>query len=474
MNNKNKNPNILIIMSDDQGPWAMGCAGTTELHTPRLDQLATQGIRFENFFCASPVCSPARASFLTGRIPSQHGIHDWIKSGNIDVEDNVTWSGADRPIDYLHGQTAFTDILAQNGYICGLSGKWHLGDSARPQNNHTFWSTHSLGGDSYTDYFIFDNSRKMKHEKQYVTDLFTDRAINFLDQYGQSDNPFCLSVHYTAPHAPWRQEEQPEKIWNLYNDVAFDSLPVLPPHPWNGWDPSPEKRQQTIQGYFTTITAMDTAIGRILDKLESLGISEDTLIFFTSDNGYNMGHHGIIGKGNGTYPLNMYEESVKVPFIACCPGRIPSSIVNRDILSHYDFMPTILDYLDIELPSNLNLPGSSFSPVFEGKGNDGHQSVAICDEYGPTRMLREKEWKYIHRYPEGPHELYHLVQDPAEEDNLVDAVEHGQTLKRLRKDLEVWFNRYIQMDLDGRNQPVTGRGQIDAIGFDQDKTVAFV
>ena len=139
----------------------MGCAGTPELLTPRLDQLATQGIRFDNFFCASPVCSPARASFLTGRIPSQHGIHDWIKSGNIDVEDNITWCGADRPIEYLHGATAFTDILAQNGYTCALSGKWHLGASAIPQKSHTFWSTHSLGGDSYTNYFIFDNSPQM-------------------------------------------------------------------------------------------------------------------------------------------------------------------------------------------------------------------------------------------------------------------------------------------------------------------------
>ena len=474
MNNRNNSPNILIIMSDDQGPWAMGCAGTPELLTPRLDQLATQGIRFDNFFCASPVCSPARASFLTGRIPSQHGIHDWIKSGNIDVEDNITWCGADRPIEYLHGATAFTDILAQNGYTCALSGKWHLGASAIPQKSHTFWSTHSLGGDSYTNYFIFDNSPQMRHQNQYVTDLFTDRAIHFLDQYGQEDNPFCLSVHYTAPHAPWRQEEQPPEIWNLYNDVTFDSLPILPPHPWGGWNPSPENRRQTIQGYFTTITAMDTAIGRILDKLESLGISEDTLVIFTSDNGYNMGHHGITGKGNGASPLNMYEESVKVPFIACCPSRIPSSVVNRDLLSHYDFMPTILDYLNMELPTDLSLPGSSFATVLRGQGNGGHQSVAVCDEYGPTRMLREHDWKYVHRYPEGPHELYCLVEDPEEQHNLVDVAEYSQILKRMRKDLEAWFDRYVQVDLDGKNQPVTGKGQIDAIDPSQVESVAFV
>lgn len=121
-----KPQNVLIFMSDDQGPWAMNCAGTPELATPTLDKLASEGTRFENFFCASPVCSPARATFLTGGIPSQHGVLDWIKAGNIDVEDGVTWCGRDRPIEYLAGMTGFTDILAANGYVCGLSGKWHL------------------------------------------------------------------------------------------------------------------------------------------------------------------------------------------------------------------------------------------------------------------------------------------------------------------------------------------------------------
>ena len=94
-------PNVLIIMTDDQGPWAMGCAGTPELDTPTLDRIAAEGMRFSNFFCASPVCSPARATFLTGRMPSAHGVHDWLKSGNIDVEDGVTWCGRDRPREYL-------------------------------------------------------------------------------------------------------------------------------------------------------------------------------------------------------------------------------------------------------------------------------------------------------------------------------------------------------------------------------------
>ncbi|NKB70826.1 MAG: sulfatase-like hydrolase/transferase [Candidatus Latescibacteria bacterium] len=465
-------PNILIIMSDDQGPWAMNCAGTPQLDTPALNRLAAEGTRFENCFCASPVCSPARASFLTGRIPSSHGVHDWIKSGNIDVAEGVTWSGADRPIEYLDGLTAFTDILANQGYRCGLSGKWHLGASHLPQKSHSYWCAHSLGGDSYTDYFIFDNEPKISRQSQYVTDLFTDRAVDFLQAHGNDEQPFCLSVHYTAPHAPWRQNEQPADLWQHYGGRDFP-LPVQPPHPWGGWDPSPEQRRETIQGYFTTITAMDTSIARLLDTLDALDIADNTLVFFTSDNGYSMGHHGIHGKGNGTYPMNMYEEAVKVPFIARCPGRIPGDVLNTDLVSHYDFMPTLLDYLSLDNPIAEDLPGQSFAPILRGESG-GHGAVVVCDEYGPARMIRDQQWKYVHRYPDGPHELYNLENDPGENRNLVDDPAHVATLKHWRGELESWFRRYADPTRDGAGQPVTGRGQIDTVDTRRPERSSFV
>lgn len=466
-------PNILIIMSDDQGPWAMGCAGTPELQTPTLDCLAQEGTRFDSFFCASPVCSPARASFLTGRMPSQHGVQDWIKSGNIDVDDGVTWCGKDRPIEYLQGMPAFTDVLAANGYVCGLSGKWHLGASGTPQKSHQYWCAHSLGGDSYTDYFAFDNSPELVHQDQYVTDLFTDRALGFLDQHGTGQAPFCLSVHYTAPHAPWRENEQPPDIWAQYADTDFASLPILPPHPWEGWDPTPEQRHETIQGYFTTITAMDAAISRILARLEALGIADQTLVIFTSDNGYNMGHHGVHGKGNGTFPLNMFEESVKVPFIARCPGVIPAGVTNTDMLSQYDFMPTILEYAGLDNPHGQSLPGKSFARSLRGEPDGGHEAVVICEEYGPTRMIREREWKYVHRYPYGPHELYCLAEDPGETANLVDDPTCSEVASRLRAQLGEWFLQYSDPAMDGARAAVRGRGQVDLVGPSGEGRTAF-
>ena len=452
----------------------MGCAGNSELRTPNLDRLATEGIRFHNFFCASPVCSPARASFLTGRIPSQHGVHDWIKSGNIDVGDGVTWCGKDRPIEYLRGLTGFTEILAQNGYQCALSGKWHLGDSGTPQKGHSLWHAHSLGGDHYRKYFVFENSSELVPKTQYVTDYFTDRALDFLDTQGTSDQPFCLSVHYTAPHAPWSRDNHPEDVFDSYEDCPFESIPVEDPHPWRGWNPNEKQHHDTLQGYFAAVTAMDTAIGRLLDKLDALGIRENTLVFFTSDNGMNMGHHGICGKGNGTFPMNMYDTSVKVPFIASCPGSLPENVVNEGLYSHYDFMPTILDYLGFEIPGASSLPGRSFAPVLQGDSDPGNESIVVCDEYGPVRMIRNQKWKYVHRYPYGPHELYCLAEDPDEKINLIDDATYQDKLVALRGQLAEWFLPHVDPARDGAKLAVTGKGQIDMAGIHSEGRTAFV
>ncbi len=458
-----RRPNILVIVSDDQGPWAMRCAGTPELITPTLDRMAADGMRFENCFCASPVCSPARASLMTGRMPSAHGVHDWLKSGNIHVEDGVTWSGRDRPIEYLAGITAFTDVLAASGYVCGMSGKWHLGASATPQKSYSYWCAHSLGGDSYTRYFVFDNEPQMTLQTQYVTDFFTDRALAFLDWHARGEEPFCLSVNYTAPHAPWRQEEQPPDIWRLYDGCEFESVPRRPPHPWGGWNPTPDARRTTLQGYATTITAMDAAIGRLLGRLDALGVADRTIVLFVGDNGYSLGHHGIMGKGNGTYPLNMFEESVRVPFIARWPGHIPAGSVRRELVSHYDFMPTLFDCVGIRHPVTDGLPGRSFAGLLRG-GSGGQEAVVVCDEYGPVRMIREREWKYVHRFPDGPCELYYLPEDPGEDRNLAGNPDHAATEARLRDQLHEWFRKYSDPALDGAGLPVTGMGQIGRMG----------
>jgi arylsulfatase A-like enzyme len=464
MANKNlSRPNIVLILTDDQGFWAMGCSGNSEIHTPHLDRLAKSGIRFDNFFCTSPVCSPARASLLTGRIPSQHGVHDWIKAGNSPIE-------KDRGgvlIEYLKGQKGYTDILTQNGYTCGISGKWHLGDALHPQKGFSFWEVHAKGGGPYYNAPLVRNGR-VYYEDRYVTDVITDNALKFLGMQSTVNNPFYLSVHYTAPHSPWDRDQHPENIYDTYyKDCKFESIPVEPMHPWQvSGTPYGDKHNRTaiLAGYFAAVTAMDINVGRILEKLEAAGLRENTLVLFTSDNGMNMGHHGIYGKGNGTFPQNMFDTSVKVPMIISRPGHVPEGELRGELLSHYDVMPTLLDYLGMKNTDADTLPGKSFADLLEGKKSEVREDVVVFDEYGPVRMIRTKEWKYIHRCYYGPHELYNMANDPSEKNNLIECPEYADKAKEMKSQLEEWFLHYVDPMVDGSREPVTGRGQLGLAG----------
>ena len=165
-------------------------------------------------------------------------------------------------------------------------------------------------------------------EPGYVTTAITDDALAFIDRHADGDAPFYLGVHYTAPHSPWTGH--PQEIVDSYDNCAFDSCPQEAIHPWAVGHALSENclgNREMLKGYFAAVTAMDRDIGRILDKLEEKGLRENTLVVFTSDNGFSCGHHGFWGKGNGTYPPNMYENSIKVPFVVSHPGRIPAESV---------------------------------------------------------------------------------------------------------------------------------------------------
>lgn len=469
-------PNIVFILTDDQGYWAMGCAGNPEIRTPNLDALAATGVRFENYFCTSPVCSPARASLLTGRIPSQHGIMDWIRDGNDDQ------SSGKRRIEYLAGQPGYTDLLAEHGYFCGISGKWHMGDSQTPQKSFSHWFVHPRGGGVYVDSPMIRDGVVIQ-TKGYLTEVITDDAVAFLQQQSESEQPFYLNVCYTAPHSPWI-DQHPQDIVDSYEDCLFESCPQEPQHPSvdfydfqysklvaNREDESVPVREY-LKGYFASVTAMDAGVGRIVEQIDALGLRENTLIIFMSDNGFNCGHHGIWGKGNVTVPLNMYDTSVKVPAIMNHLGRLPSGRVCEELLSGYDFMPTLLDYVGLENPYADQFPGRSFLPLLSETPAENHAFVVVYDEYGSTRMIRTQEWKYVHRYPYGPHELYDLVHDPGEKINLLadqrtfafsDEVVQSRVVA-LKADLEDWFYRFVDPAKDGVREPVTGRGQLGLVG----------
>lgn len=467
-----KQPNLLFILTDDQGAWAMRCAGNSDIRTPNLDRLAEQGTRFENFFCASPVCSPARASILTGRIPSQHGVHDWIRSGSLDKnalgehKDHPYFASEDVPIQYLQGMTTYPDLLAQQGYHCALAGKWHLGDSMCPQHGFTHWYTIGRGGCLYMQADVIEDGQ-LHFETRYITDLITEHALEYLDGFAKEESPFYLSVHYTAPHDPWDEDQHPTEYVDLYRDCQFTATPDEPIHP-NQIPTAPtgtgEERKRLLRGYYAAVSAMDAGVGRLLDRLEELGLAENTLVIFTADNGMNMGHHGIWGKGNGTFLFNLFDTAVKVPFIARWPGHISANRVTPSMCSHYDIIQTLHELLKLDAPLPEGLPGRSFAPVLLG-GEDTDNHVVILDEYGNSRMIRNREWKYIHRYPYGPHELYHLANDPGETENLAGNPHYAEIQERLLAQLQKWYHTYADPAVDGSREAVTGFGQMRRPGI---------
>ena len=445
-------PNVLFILSDDQGPWAMRCAGNTDIITPALDEIAAAGIRFTDFFCVSPVCSPARASLMTGDIPSRHGVHDWIRAGNV----------GDQRVDFLAGQTLLTDRVAAAGYRCGLIGKWHLGASDMPRAGYVTWFAHPSGMSPYYNVPMQDGNRTVIIER-YLTDEITDRALTFVRDESRRAEPFWLSLNYTAPHYPWI-DAHPREYTDLYAGCAFESCPQERPHPWTAYgnpatDEGFRRPRESLIGYFAATTAMDAGIARVLRELDKLELMQSTLVIFMSDNGMNCGQHGIWGKGNGTRPQNMYDTSVKVPCLIAQPGRIAPGVSDA-LLSGYDLFPTLLAYLGLADSPARPRPGRSFSALLEGRALRRDDAVVVYDEYGPVRMVRTREWKYVHRYPDGPHELYDLRNDAGERRNVVDDATYRATVAMLRARLAEWFACYVDPALDGADKRVTGCGQL--------------
>jgi arylsulfatase A-like enzyme len=438
----------------------MGCAGNREMRSPNLDRLSAEGTRFENFFCASPVCSPARASILTGRIPSQHGVHDFLHWGPSYAEKDI-------PADetrFLEGQPTYVEILKEAGYDTCLSGKWHLGYGLEPQCGFQTWNVMPYGGTDYFNAPVVEEKKIVTQEGVYVTDIFTNNALKFLDGQLENNSPFCLHLHYTAPHSPWGRRFHPPELWDdYYNDCPFDSVPgheePLPPG-FFARGISADGRRRALSGYFAAVTAMDLGVGRILDWLDEKGLRENTLIVFMSDNGMNMGHHGLYGKGNATWPQNMFDTSVKIPCIISRPGFVPENRTDTNLLSQYDWLPTLLEITGRKDLIPKDLPGRSFSPLLVGEDLGERESIFVFDEYGPVRMIRSKEWKLVWRYPGGAHELYHIIEDPDERTNLFGYRGYAEKIESMRRDMEEWYSRYVDPRVDGSKLPVTGRGQV--------------
>lgn len=418
--------NVVMFMTDDHGAWALGCYGCRDMHTPNVDRLAAGGARFTNAFACTPVCSPSRMTYMTGLLPSHHGVQDWL------IAEDSYGPTSHR---YLEGHTTYAELLAGAGYTLGLSGKWHMGEDDKAQSGFRYWNTVPGGGGTYKDPVFVENGERVPIHG-YKTDHVGDCAIRFLDQYHR--DPFYLLVPFYAPHTPFNY--QPEEYRRYFDHSPFSCFPDLPMNPWqNRGLANLHGSRDAKQAYCSLIAGMDHNVGRILQRLEELGVRDNTLVVFTADQGWNAGHHGVWGKGNGTWPLNMYEQSLRVPLIWNHPGHIRPGLQPAPMVSSYDYFPAILEYLGVHAPPDPKRVGRSYAPFLRGQTPAWRNRLYF--EYEYVRGIRTPNLKYIQRTKEWPSELYDLEADPGETKNVVNDPAYAAQRNALRADLTRFFAR---------------------------------
>lgn len=429
--------NIIVIFNDDHGQWALPAYGNTELHTPTLDHLARTGIVMENAFTPTPVCSPARACFLTGRMASQHGLHDYIATG-----DNFGTR------NWLGNEVTLPQLLEGAGYETALSGKWHLGNDMDPQPGFDHWF--ALSGDypiGAKGKYRFSRDGVEEEHAGYKTQVITDAAIRFL-RNRNVEKPFFLMVGHTATHSPWT--DHPQRLVDHYKNCSFNDIPDDDAYPFGYQNLESRdlidrsQSREALAQYYASVSSIDENVGRLMDELDALSLREDTLIVYTSDHGLCCGHHGIWGKGNGTMPLNMVEESIRVPLILNYPGAIHANQRYSEYVDHLDLFQTLADFAGVgpALESEKSYAGRSFLPVLEKRELDeSWRNVQFC-EYGTTRMIRTPRYKLLRDYSDGETLLFDLVDDPRETQNIINDQAHVALVGDLLSQMSAHFKHY--------------------------------
>jgi arylsulfatase A-like enzyme len=334
---------------------------------------------------------------------------------------------------FLDGHLTYSEILAKNGYTLGMAGKWHMGDDTHAQRGFSYWHATPGAAGSYRDPDFYTNGARRKLFG-FKTDLVADGAIEFLDR--TKDKPFYLLVNFHAPHEPY--DYQPDRDREPYRNCEFECFPDEDPNP--NQNPAlarlSHKRESKL-AYSALVTGVDRNVGRILRRLDRLKVRDDTLVIFTSDQGWNAGHHGVWGKGNGTIPFNLYEESIRVPMIWHHRGRIRAGHVVTPMVSSYDFFPTILDYLGVPPHRDPKLAGRSYADFLRGRS--ANWTNRLFFEYSYMRGIRTENMKYIERTKDWPSELYDLESDPGESENVIKDSGYTKTLATMRAEMGRFF-----------------------------------
>lgn len=424
---KVERPNIIYIMADDLGYGDLGCYGQKKFSTPNIDRMAAEGKVFTQHYAGSTVCAPSRASLMTGL----HTGHTTIR-GNKEYEPE-----GQHPLPA--GTVTVASLLKQAGYATAATGKWGLGGPGTEgePNNHGFDLFYGYLCQRQAHFYYQDHLWKNRERvdlpgnaggkrEQYTHDMIADQAIDFIKT--NSKNPFFLYVPFTIPHAELAVPED--------DLAAFRGK--FPEEPYVG-------RHYGSQDYphaafAAMVTRMDRDVGRILDTLKELGLDENTIVFFTSDNGPHKegGHDPQFFDSNGLlrgHKRDLYEGGIRVPFIARWPGKIASGTQSDHVSAFWDFLPTACELAGIEPPGDID--GISFVPALMDKSNQKKHDYLYWEFYegGSKQAVRFGDWKAI-RFnvkgkADGPIELYNLADDPGEQNDVAD--QHPELVNKARE-----------------------------------------
>jgi N-acetylglucosamine-6-sulfatase len=419
-----KRPNIIFILSDDHRWDAMGNMGHPFIQTPSLDRLAKEGIRFNNAFVTTPLCSPSRASFLTGQYPHQHG-----------VKNNLTpWD--DRNVTFL-------ELLKKAGYKTAFIGKWHM--PGRLPNilgkavDRFVTFTESGGQGVYFDCPLIIDGKVQQRNGKYLTEDLTDLALEFMNQ--EKGGPFCIYLAHKAVHQPFWPSTEFRK---LYEDVDVGRHLPREYHSWvsmmrGSWYYGMlGSVEQFYRDYCRTITAMDKQIGRILAELEKLGIADHTMIVYAGDNGIFWGEKQLIDK---RWP---YEEATRIPFIVRYPaGTKTAGRKSDEMVLNVDLAPTLLAVAG--LPGSESMQGKSFKPLLENRGGPLRESIHL--EYYkdfPYRVpeydaVRTEKFLYVEYRGGKKPELFDIQEDPRTLHNRIETPGGKKALPGLKARLREYI-----------------------------------
>jgi arylsulfatase A-like enzyme len=432
-------PNIIFIVTDDQRFDSLGYAGNEIIHTPQMDRLAQEGAYFRNALVTTPICSASRASIFSGVYERAH-----------------RYTFGPDPLRPEFVEDSYPKLLQKAGYYSGFIGKFGVNI---PEPEALFDVFEWLWVEDDPDHpGFYQKDKKLDGETVHLTRYAGQKALEFIES-APRDQPFALSLSFNAPHAHDASEQQyfwQEEVGHLYQDMTmpepaladdeyFERLPEAVRNGFNrerwGWRfDTPEKYQHSVKGYFRMLAGIDLEIARIRDKLAETGLDDNTVIIFTGDNGYFLGERQLAGK------WLMYDRSIRVPLIIYDP-RVKEHRDITDMALNIDVAATIVDLAGIDIPAGYH--GKSLVPIVTGETETLSRDAVLIEhlwefpDMPPSEGVRTDEWKYF-RYVDDPsiEELYDLIADPQEANNLAGDAVHQETRAVLRARLEQLAIRY--------------------------------